>query len=140
MPSHSNNVRAAALLGAACGLRTFTPPATLAARGRLPISDAQRKLLISAAIGELITDKLPFTPARTTPLPYLGRVTAGAVCGGVVAGGTGALAGAGAAATATLVGYQSRRLASKRISGTLVALLEDAVAIGVANLAVRTSD
>lgn len=137
MSAATDNLRAAAQLGAACGLRTFTPAATLAARGRLPLSDDRRKLLIAAAVGELITDKLPFTPARTAALPYLGRVTAGAVCGGVVAGGTGALAGAGAAAAATIVGYQCRRLASQRMSGTLVALLEDAVAIGVSNLAVR---
>lgn len=140
MSADKDNLPAAALLGAAGGLRTFTPAATLAARGRLPLSEHQRRLLNTAAIGELIADKLPFTPARTTPLPYLGRVGAGAVCGSVVAGATGALAGAGAAAAATLVGYQCRRLASRRMSATLVALLEDAVAIGVANFAVSRSE
>lgn len=108
--------------------------------GRLPISAKQRRLLIAAAVGELIGDKLPWVPARTEPLPYLGRVAAGALCGGVVGGRRGAVAGAGAAGTATMIGYQCRRLASKRVSATRVALFEDAIAIGVANLAARAAE
>jgi uncharacterized membrane protein len=138
MSEQGEKLRAAVLLGGAGGLRTFTPAATLAARGRLPINAKQRKLLIAAAAGELIVDKLPAVPSRTEPLPYLGRIAGGALCGSVVAGGPGALAGAGAAVAATVVGYQCRRLASQRIPGTLVALLEDALAIGVANFAAHT--
>jgi uncharacterized membrane protein len=137
MSEHRETLRAAVLLGGAGGLRTFTPAATLAARGRLPINAKQRKLLIAAAAGELIVDKLPWVPARTEPLPYLGRIIGGAVCGSVVAGSRGALAGAGAAAAATIVGYQCRRLASKRMPGTLAALLEDALAVGVAHVAAQ---
>lgn len=126
------------MLGGAGGLRTFTPAATLAAHGRLPISAQQRKLLIATAAGELVTDKLPWVPARTTALPYLGRVSGGLACGSVVAGPIGALAGAASAAVTTVVGYQCRRLVTQRtrMPATLVALLEDAVAVGVANLAV----
>jgi uncharacterized membrane protein len=141
MTEHGNNLRAAAMLGGAGGLRTFTPAATLAAHGRLPISAQQRKLLITAAVGELIGDKLPWVPARTAALPYLGRAGAGLVCGGVVAGRDGALAGAATAAVTTIAGYQCRRLLTQhtRMPATLIALLEDALAVGVANHAATQS-
>jgi uncharacterized membrane protein len=141
MTADSKNLRAAVLLGVAGGLRTFTPSATLAARGRLPLSAQQRKLLIISAAGELIADKIPFAPSRTEPLPYLGRVTGGALCGTVVAGPAGALVGATTAAAATIVGYQCRRLATQhtRLRATVVALLEDAVAVTLANLGARSS-
>jgi uncharacterized membrane protein len=137
MPDNSKNLRAAVMLGGAGGLRTFTPAATLAAHGRLPVSAQQRKLLIAAAAGELVTDKLPRVPPRTAALPYLGRIGAGLVCGAVVAGREGALAGAVTAAVATVVGYQCRRLVAQHtpMPAVFVALLEDAVAVGVANLA-----
>jgi uncharacterized membrane protein len=126
---------AAALLGAAAGLRTFTPVATLAARGRLTADANLRTATIIAAAVELVTDKLPWTPARTAPLPSLGRIGSGAFCGWTVAGRYGALAGAAAAAASTQIGFQARRAAAERTSKLRAALLEDAVAIGVANLA-----
>jgi uncharacterized membrane protein len=126
---------AAALLGAAAGLRTFTPVATLAARGRLRADANLRTATIIAAAGELIADKLPWTPARTAQLPSLGRIGSGAFCGWTLAGKRGALAGAAAAAASTQVGFRVRRAAAERTSKLHAALLEDAVAIGVANLA-----
>ena len=33
------------------------------------------------AIGELIADKLPFIPNRTSPGPLFGRIVLGALCG-----------------------------------------------------------
>ncbi len=127
---------AAALLGAAAGSRTFTPGAALAARGRLAVDPQIRTAILVAAAGELIGDKLPFVPSRTRPLPYLGRIGSGALCGRVVAGDSGALTGAAAGAAATLIGHRARRAASTRLPAVLAALIEDALAIGAANLAV----
>jgi uncharacterized membrane protein len=131
----NDELLAAVLLGAAGGLRTFTPVATLAARGRLSVDANLRTAIIIAAAGELITDKLPWTPARTAPLPAAGRIGSGAFCGWTVAGKRGALAGAAAAAASTQIGFRVRRAAAKRTSKLRAALLEDGVAIGVANLA-----
>jgi uncharacterized membrane protein len=92
------------------------------------------------AAGELIADKLPSTPSRLDPGPLAGRLALGALSGsvleaarnrspveGAVCGGAGALAGAWA-------GYTARKalVSSGRIPDMAVALLEDAVAIGVA--------
>jgi uncharacterized membrane protein len=134
-----DDLRAAVLLGAASGLRTFSGAATLAAGGRLPLSPKRRTGLMLAAAGELIGDKLPFTPARTAALPYLGRIAAGALSGVIVAGPAGGIAAAGASAVATQAGYRSRRYLTKRrgASDLLVALLEDAVALGAARAATR---
>jgi uncharacterized membrane protein len=131
----NDELLAAVLLGTAAGLRTFTPVATLAARGRLSADANLRTAILIAAAGELITDKLPWTPARTAPLPSAGRISSGAFCGWTVAGGRGALAGAAAAAASTQIGFRVRRAAAERTSKLRAALLEDAVAIGVANLA-----
>lgn len=131
MPAVNGRLLGAALLGAAAGMRTFTPEAVMAARGRLTADDRVRGLLVAAAAGELIGDKLAFVPARTTPLPYLGRVASGAFCGNAAAGAGGALAGAIASAATTMGGYQVRRLAAGKteVPDLLVAVLEDATAV-----------
>jgi uncharacterized membrane protein len=135
----NNDLMAAGLLGGASGLRTFAGAATLAAGGRLRLSPKLRTALMVAAAGELVGDKLPFTPARTAALPYLGRIAAGAICGAVVAGPLGGALGAGTGATATQAGYRARRYLTTRrgASDLLVALLEDAVALGAARAATR---
>jgi uncharacterized membrane protein len=43
-----------------------------------------RAVLVLAAIGELVADKLPVTPARTKPLPLAGRVVTGAIAGAAI--------------------------------------------------------
>lgn len=123
------------LLGAAAGMRTFTPPAAIAARGGLSAHRSARRAIMIAAVGELIGDKLPSVPARTEPLPYLARIASGAVSGRAVAGARGAAAGAAASAVTTLLGYRMRMLAADRtrIPDPVVALVEDAVAIGAAS-------
>lgn len=127
---------AAAVLGACAGLRTFTPVAVLSQHGRLG-SDARLKRatgLVAAA--ELIGDKLPFVGARTEPLPYLIRISSGALCGGVADGPGGALAGAAASAVTTLVGYHVRRAAAARFPALIVAMVEDSLAVSAAQTAV----
>lgn len=138
MPAHDrNSLRAAALLGAANGLRTATPLATLAARGRLPVPPRVRRALIAGAGVELVLDKVPGMPPRTFAPSYAGRVVIGAACGRVAVGSLrGALVAGAASAVTTTAGYQYRRALHKHtgVPDLAAAVLEDAVAIGLANL------
>lgn len=133
-PSTVRHLSAALLLGAASGMRTFTPEAVIAARGGLTKNPAARTAIIVAAAGELVGDKLPRTPNRIKPLPYIGRVASGAYCGLRAAGPAGAVAAAAASAAATFGGYRARGAAGKRIPAVVGALIEDALAIGAASL------
>jgi len=94
------------------------------------------------AIGELIADKLPTIPRRTAPAPLMARLITGGLCGaclcaaaakslvvGTLLGGVGAVVGA-------FLGYGIRRRLDWYIKNLLVALCEDAVAIGLALLLV----
>jgi uncharacterized membrane protein len=92
------------------------------------------------AIGELIADKMPKTPSRTSLVPLLARILMGVLCGaslcasanqslliGALLGGTGAVIGA-------IAGYDiRRRLVSKlNTKDLLIAIPEDLIAIGLA--------
>jgi uncharacterized membrane protein len=93
------------------------------------------------AIGELVNDKLPKTPSRLIPPQFITRIVTSALCGlaiglsgngmiiGLVAGIIGAVAGTfgGAKATSHLAKTFGRDLPA--------ALLEDAVALGIAAFA-----
>jgi uncharacterized membrane protein len=136
MHSLDRTTLAAALLGKSAGSRTFTPEAVLVARGRLAANSKIRGAVMVAAAAELIGDKLPSTPARTQPIGFIGRIASGAFCGRVAGGNAGALVGAAASAAATVGFYEARKAASARMPALLAALLEDAIAIGLANLAV----
>jgi uncharacterized membrane protein len=94
-------------------------------------------IIIVMALGELIADKLPKTPARTAPLGLSARAVLGGACGFAVATGkhtnpvvpvTVAVAGALLGAFA---GYNLRRflVAHLRLPDFVVALAEDAIAI-----------
>lgn len=99
-----------------------------------------------ATFGEMVADKLPFTPSRIEPAPLGGRVAMGALAGGALAASqeesviTGALIGGIGALLGTFAGYHIRRALTSRakIPDIVVALCEDAVAIAVARDAVRT--
>lgn len=137
-------------IGVVVGLRSLTAPAVVswaAHLHRLSLRDSPLSLLgstiavytISAlGLAELIGDKLPSTPNRTSPLPMVFRALSGAVCGaslcisvnrfilaGTVLGGLGTVNGA-------LGGFHARRLLVKylKTSDTVIALAEDALAIG----------
>jgi uncharacterized membrane protein len=85
------------LLGVSTGLRSFTPLATaawFARSGKLPLTGTWAQwlghpaavgLLTAAAVGEYIGDKLPGTPARTSPVPLAGRLILGGLLGAIVA-------------------------------------------------------
>jgi uncharacterized membrane protein len=158
MTTRASGSRAVAL-GAATGLRTFMAPTVLsqaASRGRLPGMEDTRfspltsswvaNLFAVAALGELVVDKLPFAPSRTQGGAVVGRLVSGAVSGAAFRAATGrnvlagaALAGAGAVAAA-YAGERYRALgAGAGIPDPVLAVLEDATAVGLALLAVRGS-
>ena len=143
------------LIGVVAGLRSISAPAAVSWAARLGwlhlentwlafLGFAATPYVVSVlAIGELIIDKLPKTPSRKMPVPFIARIVTGALCGaalgaseqvligGLLAGGLGAVAG-------TLGGYEFRsRLVSATGGNDLpIALLEDAIAIGGALLIV----
>lgn len=148
-----------AVLGAATGLRTFMAPLILsqaASRGRLSgLEDTRYAFLASTRsanvlavleLGELIGDKLPFAPSRTAGGAFVGRLVSGAVSGAALraAAGRGWPAGAalagGAAVAAAYAGEYYRGLGQKAgLPDPVLALLEDAAAVGLALLAVGDS-
>lgn len=137
------------LIGVISGLRTFTAPATVAwglhlrwltvGSSRLAFMGSTAAVIIFSllAFGELIADKLPSTPNRTSPGALSGRFVFGAFAGailataggqsqilGAVLGGVGGIAGA-------FAGYQVRTRLVKALKcpDCVIAILEDAVAI-----------
>ncbi len=151
-------IRAAAL-GFAAGLRSQVPNAALARhheeaprsaswRTWIPFRwPAARTIMRFSAIGEAIGDKLPTVPSRLTPGPLGGRIVFGAFAGasigseyradsavalGAVLGGSAALAGSFAGARARI--HITSRYGLPDVS---VALVEDALALGIATRAVR---
>jgi len=145
----------ALLLGVSAGLRSMTPLAVVAwaARGWPAVAGSALGFMAAPitgyvfaalAIGELIADKLPFIPSRLQPGPLGGRVISGALTGAVaaiamqgspllagIAGAIGGLAG-------SYGGHAVRRdlTVGRKLPAIPIALVEDAVAIGLAVLAV----
>ena len=134
------------LLGVVSGSRSMLAPAivsraaALSERGEgvaglLQSQSAQRVLPLLAA-GELVADKLPWTPARTGAAPLAGRLGSGALVGAAIAPPgarlAAAAAGAGGAATGTFAGFHLRRYAAARgVPDAVTALCEDALALGL---------
>jgi uncharacterized membrane protein len=143
-------------IGFVAGLRSLTAPAVVCWAAQwdwVTLQNSSISILTSLpaafiftalALAEFIADKLPFTPARTKPASLLIRLVSGGLCGaalcvsvgesallGAILGAVGSIAGA-------FAGYGIRhRLVTKRgLSDLLVALVEDAVAIGSAFLIV----
>jgi uncharacterized membrane protein len=94
-------------------------------------------LLTLFEVGELIGDKLPMTPSRTSLPPLLGRAASGAVVGGALFTSEkhrtvpGAAFGAAAAVAAAYAGERLRALASEKtgLPDPVVALAEDTVVL-----------
>jgi uncharacterized membrane protein len=149
----------AGLIGVVAGLRALTAPAAVAWAAFLewinldgtwvqwlahPITVTVLTIL---ALGELVTDQLPKTPSRTTPMQFVARLVTGGFSGAVIGtawgytfGGLGA--GIVGAVLGTLGGFQARRRLVAATGGRdlPIALSEDAVAVlgGVA-IAAATS-
>jgi len=143
------------LLGAATGMRTFTPMAVIcwfAYTGYLPVDGTWASWvakLVTAigftvlAVSELVADKLPRIPDRTSTGPLLARLVFGALAGGIIAASLngseteGIILGVGGALVGAFGGYLIRREIVER-SGSKdwpVAVAEDLITVGLALLA-----
>ncbi|OBA71278.1 DUF4126 domain-containing protein [Mycobacterium sp. 1554424.7] len=134
-------------IGVVAGLRSLTAPAVVAWGAYLGWLDLHGTWaswmgnIITAivftvlAVGELVNDKLPKTPARTAPPIFAARIITGGLAGAVLGAWphwTFSALGAGiiGAVLGTFGGYQARkRLAAVAGKDLPIALLEDAVAI-----------
>ena len=136
-------------LGAISGLRSLSGPAFVsraASRGDLDLdgtvfaflgSPRISKVLVLTELGELVGDKLPITPSRTSLLPLLGRAASGALVGAAVfvsegnRATTGAALGSTAAIVAAFAGERLRALAVEKtgLPAPVVALAEDATVL-----------
>jgi uncharacterized membrane protein len=139
-------------IGAVAGLRSLTPLAVVSWAARLgwidlggtPLWFLDTRLAAIAltvlAAGELVGDKLPFTPSRLSPGPLGARLVSGALCGaaliladggsalpGAIVGGVGGLLG-------SYAGYHARHalVARAGLPDLAVALSEDLVTLSSA--------
>jgi len=136
-------------LGAISGLRSLSGPAFVsraASRRDLDLDGTAfaflgsphiSKALVLMELGELVGDKLPATPSRTSPPPLLGRAVSGAVVGAAIfisegrRATTGAALGSTAAIVVALAGEWIRALAVEKtgLPDPVVALAEDATVL-----------
>jgi uncharacterized membrane protein len=127
-------------LGAASGLRSQLGVATVVARSDpfLPPIFRQpwiRRLLVAAAAGELVVDKLPTTPSRLEPPGIVARLIMGALAAGLFAQTRqapwlpAAAVGASSAAVAAKVGHDVRARLARHTPDPAVAVVEDALAL-----------
>jgi uncharacterized membrane protein len=137
-------------IGVIAGLRTFTAPAVVcwaAHLGWINLQGSHLAVLGSTvtvvivtllAIFELVNDKLPNTPNRTTPGPLGARIVSGALSGaalaiaGVQAVWLGAIIAVVGAVVGAFGGYQVRHqiVTQLKLKDIGVALTEDLIAIG----------
>ncbi len=140
----------ALVIGIVAGLRAMTAPAAIAwaaSTDALVLSSSPLEFLgwrytpwiISVLAGlELITDQLPSTPSRKVPVQFAARILSGALCGAAIGIGQSAMLaglalGVAGAVIGTLGGAWARgKLAAAFGRDTPAALIEDAVAIGLA--------
>ena len=120
-------------IGFVAGLRSMMPLAML----RAAKHDWTGILFAVVALGELIADKLPQTPSRLSIMPLAGRIVVGAYAGATVSAFhsgslvAGALIGAAAALAGSYAGHAYRTQLASRVPDLTLALVEDAVAIGL---------
>jgi uncharacterized membrane protein len=136
------------LMGIIAGMRAMMAPAIVswaAGLGWLNLDGTTlhflsypvtRWILGIAAVGELVTDKLPKTPSRKTPPQFIVRVITGGLCGAAIGASQqslagGLIAGAIGAVVGTLGGAEVRGRLVAAIGGKdfPIAVLEDIVAI-----------
>jgi uncharacterized membrane protein len=138
------------LIGVVAGLRSLTAPAVVAwaaHRGWLSLNGTPLSFLgTTAAVAiftllacaELVADQLPSTPSRLKPPGLIARIILGGLSGAAVAlaGGQsiawGAVLGLSGGIAGAFAGYQvrSRLVRMLKVPDLVIALLEDAVAIG----------
>jgi uncharacterized membrane protein len=137
-------------IGMVTGLRSMTGPAVVcwaAHLGWLNLEGSRLAFMESTAatygfsvlaLGELVADKLPFIPNRTSPGPLFGRIILGALSGAAIcmAAGpstiAGAILGAAGGVIGAFAGYRARAglVRKSRLPDWVIALAEDLVAVG----------
>ncbi|MGH2616769.1 MAG: DUF4126 family protein [Thermomicrobiales bacterium] len=148
----------AAGFGMIAGMRTQLPLALLAlaaSRGRFadgseaPLSllrsPVVARVLALSAAGELIVDKLPFTPSRLDPGPLFGRLLIGGVAGAAITAEArdsavlGAALGAAGAFVGAQSGYHARAWLGRAtdVPDPVWGAVEDATAIALGLLLLR---
>ena len=138
------------LIGIVAGLRSLTAPAVVAwaaHRNWLNLhntslsfmgSTAAVVIFILLALVELVADQLPSTPSRTKPPGLIARIVLGGLSGAcvAVAGAQSMMPGALLAAIGgvggAFAGYEvrTRLVRALQVPDLVIAVLEDAVAIG----------
>lgn len=125
-------------IGFVSGLRTFTSLAAIF----LVRGGVWGYVLGVCAIGEYVVDAMPWIPSRTMPPGVVVRALSGAIAGWLVSGAHGgsviggAVAGVIGAMIGTFGGHATRLAAIQRIGSLPAAILEDAIAIGMAAIIV----
>ena len=145
------------LLGGLTGLRTMTPMAVLcwfSYAGDLPVHRSwafwTTKLVTAVvftvlAAGELIGDKLPNTPNRTSPFALVARMVFGGLVGAIGATGLhgsileGILLGVISAIAGTFLGFHLRQhlVKDRAFPDLQVALVEDGLTLALSVIAMR---
>jgi len=138
------------LIGVVGGLRSVTGPAVVAwatNRHWLTLHDSLLAFMGSTAavavwtvlaLGELVADKLPSTPSRTRSPGLIARGVLGGLSGACVAvagaqsAALGAVLGAAGGIAGAFAGYEvrARLVRVLKVPDFVIAVLEDAVAIG----------
>ena len=136
-------------IGLVAGLRSLTAPAAVSWAAHLgwlnlhssPLAFMGSTVAVAIfsllAIGELIADKMPKTPSRTSLVPLLARILMGGLCGASLCASAnqslliGALLGGMGAVIGAFGGYEiRRRLVSKlNTKDIFIAIPEDLIAI-----------
>jgi uncharacterized membrane protein len=140
-------------IGFVTGMRSMTACAALTwaaskdrTRGELiPAGPRARTLATTAAVAEMVGDKMPFAPDRRIPHSFAFRIADGAVGGWALAGRRaspeiGAMIGVAGAIAGTLLGRAARGSDSHTNSGRINGLVEDAAAAGLATLVVASAE
>ena len=135
----------ALLTGILAGSRSMMAPAAVAWAAFLGRLDAGSGWLVvfghpwarwiwsALSLGELVTDQLPFTPSRTVPFQFGGRIFSGGLCGAAIGGLPGVIAGIVGAVIGTLGGRALRaRMAAAFGNDHPAAFVEDGLAIALA--------
>ena len=152
--SDSQIYSGAALIGTVAGMRSMTAPAIVSRIAGAAGIDVDKtgvdflhnpmipRVMSILAFGELIADKLPFVPSRTTAFPLITRAISGALSGAALCSSKkrspllGALFGAAGAVAGSYAAYELRRRIVKNlhVPDPVVAVAEDVLAIGAGTL------